>query len=202
MSTVLSGFADVCSWHLNTEGWPCKLSVDCWVSGTMVTGYLRSYQEGSQEQLRDAYSASAFVSTVMVSQQQPEFPKPPRVVSLSGKSPCHFLRIKVLRASLSIDFWASFRMLDYSVCVHSWAIEYVGDCAQNMHGSQRQPLMLFLRHLPFIYIFIYLRQALLFAWKFSTLSRILGQGASRDLSFFALFTTPPPHYQPYVSTVG
>lgn len=38
MSAILvSGFADVCSWHLSAEGWPwSQWSEDPWLSGAVV----------------------------------------------------------------------------------------------------------------------------------------------------------------------
>lgn len=103
----------------------------------MVTGYLESYPQVLQEQLRVLDSASALVSTVTTQPAVSWFPNSPRVESLGGKSLYGSLRVKVMRASPGIDFQLSFRMLGYFMGVHLGAIEYVGDRAWNTYGSQK-----------------------------------------------------------------
>lgn len=94
------------------------------------------------------------------------------------------------------------------VLVGNWiwgwlCIQHVWQSEDNLwwHPGAPLPVIIYLS----IYLFVCLfRQDLLFAWKFTTLSRIVGQGASRNLSGFFPLCLPPslPHYHHYVGTVG
>lgn len=126
----------------------------------MVTGYLGSYQPGSQEQLRVPYSDSALVSTVTAHPAVSHSLQIPLGQSLWVASRCVTLQIKIMRASLSVDFRASFRMFGYFVCVCSrgqlnMRVTVCGTCTAVRGHSQRTTFDGIPRA-PSCYLFIYL----------------------------------------------